>query len=138
VILGLGNDVVKISRIETSIERFGQRFLDRIFTEGEQARARGRPLKAAAGVLAKRFAAKEACAKALGTGFAEGVFWRDIEVVNMKGGRPFLRLAGGAAARLDSMTPPGMRAVLFLSMSDDDPVATAVVTISAEPSRPAP
>ena len=138
MILGLGNDVVNILRIETALERFGQRFLDRIFTSGEQVRAQGRPAKAAAGILAKRFAAKEACAKALGTGFAQGVFWRDIEVINMAGGRPFLRLTGGAAARLAAMTPDGMRAVLFLSMSDDFPIAEAVVAISAEPSRPTP
>ena len=130
MILGIGTDLVDIRRIERSLERFGVRFAARLFTESEQAaaesRARGR-----AAFYAKRFAAKEACAKALGTGFAAGVFWRDIEVTSGPDGAPVIELAGGALHRLNAVTPEGMIARVHLSLSDDHPFALAFVTISA-------
>jgi holo-[acyl-carrier protein] synthase len=133
VILGLGNDLIDIRRIERSLERFGDRFIERMFTPVERARAeRGLPQSRPA-TYAKRFAAKEACAKALGTGFAQGVFWRDIGVVDLGGGRPGLALTGGAAAHLAALVPPGFVARLDLSMSDEYPLAEAVVAISAVP-----
>lgn len=131
MIIGLGNDLIDIRRVETTLERFGQRFIDRVFTEVEQRKSERRAQRAAS--YAKRFAAKEACAKALGTGFRAGVFWRDIGVVNLPSGQPALKLTGGAAARLKQITPPGMVANVALSLTDDFPLAQAIVIISAEP-----
>jgi len=130
VVLGLGSDLCSITRIENSIARFGDRFLDRIFTVHERARAERRPLTRA-GTYAKRFAAKEACAKALGTGFRQGVFFRDIGVVNLPSGAPTLQLAGGAAARLAQLTPIGHSAAIHLTITDDHPWALAIVLITA-------
>ncbi len=130
MILGLGSDLIDIRRIEKSIERFGNRFLERIFTDTERAKAARRPLTTAA-TYAKRFAAKEACAKALGTGFRAGVFWRDMGVVNLPSGRPTLVLTGGALARLELLTPPGMTVRIDLTMTDEPPLAQAMVIISA-------
>jgi holo-[acyl-carrier protein] synthase len=133
VILGLGSDICDIRRIEQAMERFGERFLTRVFTETERAKADRRSGQARAGTYAKRFAAKEACAKALGTGFARGVFMSDLGVVNLPGGQPTLCLSGGAAARLASLLPPGHAARLDLTMTDEYPYAYAQVLISAEP-----
>lgn len=135
MIIGLGSDLVDIRRIEQTIARFGDRFLGRIFTDAERARAARRPEQAAA-TYAKRFAAKEACAKALGTGFRAGVFWRDMGVVNLPSGRPTLILSGGALARLESLLPAGMTARLDLTMTDEPPLAQAMVIISAIPMEP--
>jgi holo-[acyl-carrier protein] synthase len=132
MILGLGSDLCNIERIQNSMDRFGQKFLDRIFTPLEQAKAERRPLLRAA-TYAKRFAAKEACAKALGTGIRQGVFWRTMEVVNLPSGQPTLRLTEGAAARLTTLVPEGMVADVHLSMTDDLPWAQAIVIISARP-----
>jgi holo-[acyl-carrier protein] synthase len=132
MILGLGSDLIDITRIEKSIERFGDRFLDRCFTDLEKAKAKRRPHSTAA-TFAKRFAAKEACAKALGTGFRSGVFWRDMGVVNLPTGQPTLVLTGGALARLQSLTPSGMVARIDLTMTDEPPLAQAMVIISAVP-----
>ncbi len=131
-VIGLGNDLCNIDRIQGSIDRFGQRFIDRIFTPLEQARADRRTLTRTA-TLAKRFAAKEAAAKALGTGFRAGVFFRDIGVVNEPSGRPTLAFTGGAAARLAAITPLGYRASIHLTLTDDHPWAQAIVLITAEP-----
>ena len=135
MILGLGNDIIDIRRIEQSLDRFGDRFIQRIFTSVEQAkserRGAGRHNPRAAS-YAKRFAAKEACAKALGTGLRRGVFWRDMGVVNLPTGQPTLRLTGGALLRLETLTPPGMDASISLTMTDDYPWAEAVVIISAD------
>jgi holo-[acyl-carrier protein] synthase len=131
MILGLGSDMIDIRRIEKTLERHGPRFLSRVFTEQERARAEMRV--GAAATYAKRFAAKEACAKALGTGIRRGVFWRDMGVVNLPGGRPTLKLTGGAAARLAAMTPEGHLARIDLTLTDDYPLASAVVIISAVP-----
>jgi holo-[acyl-carrier protein] synthase len=136
VILGLGSDLIDITRVARSIERFGDRFLNRCFTDIERARAARRPLIADAS-YAKRFAAKEACAKALGTGMRAGVFWRDMGVVNLPGGRPTMVLTGGALARLQAMTPPGMTARIDLTITDEPPLAQAMVIISAVPMEPA-
>ena len=131
MILGLGSDLSDIRRIQNSLERFGDRFKERVFTELERARS---DRKAdAAGSYAKRFAAKEACAKALGTGMRRGVFWRDMGVVNMRSGQPTLALTGGALARLREMTPEGMTAMIHLSLTDDHPYAQAFVIIEARP-----
>ena len=132
MILGLGSDLIDIDRIARSIERYGERFIGRIFTETERAKAARRPLTSAA-TYAKRFAAKEACAKALGTGLRAGVFWRDMGVVNLPGGRPTLVLTGGALARLEAITPPGMSARIDLTITDEPPLAQAMVIISAVP-----
>lgn len=132
MIIGLGSDLCDIRRIERTLARFGARFTDRVFTETERARAERRPLTRA-GTYAKRFAAKEACAKALGTGFRRGVFWRDIGVVNTRLGKPTIELAGGALRRLEEITPQGMRAVIDLTMTDERDLAEAVVIISAIP-----
>ena len=129
MILGLGSDLIDIRRVERSIERFGDRFLLRIFTETERAKSDRRAQRAAS--YAKRFAAKEACSKALGTGFRRGVFWRDLGVVNLPGGKPTMKLTGGALQRLQSMTPEGYEAVIDLSITDDFPLAQAIVIISA-------
>ena len=128
MILGLGNDTIDIGRIERTIERFGRRFIDRVFTETEQRKSDGRAQRAAS--YAKRFAAKEACAKALGTGLRRGVFWRDMGVINLPSGRPTLVLTGGAAAQLQRITPPGYEARIDLSLTDDYPLAQAIVIIS--------
>ncbi len=130
IVLGLGNDLCNIERIQGSLDRFGQRFIDRIFTPLEQAKAERRPLTRA-GTYAKRFAAKEACAKALGTGFKRGVFFRDMGVVNLPSGAPTLQLTGGAAERLAFLTPPGHSALIHLTLTDDHPWAQAVVLITA-------
>ena len=132
VVLGLGNDLCNIERIQASLDRFGQRFVDRIFTPLEQAKAGRRALTRTA-TLAKRFAAKEACAKALGTGFRRGVFFRDIGVVNLSSGAPTLALTGGAAERLAFLTPQGHSATIHLTLTDDHPWAQAVVLITANP-----
>ena len=131
MILGLGSDLIDIRRIEKSIERFGDRFLERIFTENERAKSDRRANRAAS--YAKRFAAKEACSKALGTGFRRGVFWRDMGVVNLPSGKPTMRLSGGALARLTEITPRGHTAVIDLTITDDFPLAQAIVIISAIP-----
>ena len=129
MIIGTGSDLVDIRRIARSLERFGDRFRERVFTDGERARAARKADPAAS--FAKRFAAKEACAKALGTGFSRGVFWRDIEVVNLRSGQPTLRLTGGAAVRLAALVPDGFEAVLHLSLTDEPPLAQAHVMIEA-------
>ena len=131
MILGLGNDLCDIRRIEKSLERFGDRFVQRVFTEIEQKRSEGRATRAAS--YAKRFAAKEACAKALGTGIRGGVFWRDMGVVNMRSGQPTMALTGGALERLHAITPAGMKAVIHLTLTDDHPYAQAFVIIEALP-----
>ncbi len=131
MILGIGSDIIDIRRVERTLERFGRRFTDRIFTETEQRKSDRRANRAAS--YAKRFAAKEACSKALGTGFRHGVFWRDLGVVNLPSGKPTLVLTGGAAARLAELTPPGMRAQIDLTITDDFPQAQAIVIISAVP-----
>jgi holo-[acyl-carrier protein] synthase len=129
MILGLGSDLIDIRRVERSIERFGDRFLVRIFTETERAKSDMRANRAAS--YAKRFAAKEACSKALGTGLRKGVFWRDMGVVNLTGGKPTMTLTGGALERLQHITPSGHRAVIDLSITDDFPLAQAIVIVSA-------
>lgn len=141
MILGIGNDLTNISRIEATLARFGERFLDRIFTPVERAKAERRKgvAQVYAATLAKRFAAKEACSKALGTGFRRGIFWRDIGVVNAPSGQPTILLTGGAAARLAAMTPAGHTATLHVTMTDDYPWAEAMVIIEALPEpSPAP
>jgi holo-[acyl-carrier protein] synthase len=130
VILGVGSDLIDIRRIEQTLARFGDRFIDRVFTAEERRKAERRTNSAA--TYAKRYAAKEACAKALGTGFRGGVFWRDLGVVNLPSGRPTLVLTGGALKRLEAMTPPGMRARIDLTLTDEHPIAQALVIISAE------
>lgn len=131
MILGLGSDLSDIRRIQESLDRFGDRFKQRVFTELERTRSDRKPDAAAS--YAKRFAAKEACAKALGTGMRRGVFWRDMGVINMRSGQPTLALTGGAAERLQEMTPPGMKAVIHLTLTDDHPYAQAFVIIEALP-----
>ena len=133
MILGLGNDVVDIRRIEQTIARHGERFLERVFTPVERAKAERRTERIRAATYAKRFAAKEAAAKALGTGFRAGVFFRDLGVVNLRSGQPTLQMTGGAAARLAAITPPGHQAQVALTMTDEYPYASAVVIISALP-----
>lgn len=133
MILGIGSDLVDIRRVEQTIARFGDRFLGRIFTETERAKSDRRAQRGAS--YAKRFAAKEACAKALGTGFRRGVFWRDMGVVNLPGGKPSLRLTGGALARLRELTPRDHVAHVDLSLTDDFPLAQAIVVISAIPAQ---
>ena len=129
MIIGIGQDIIDIRRIERTLARYGDRFTARVFTEVERARSERRHERAAS--YAKRFAAKEACAKALGTGLARGVVWRDIGVVNQPGGKPGLALSGGAAARLRRLTPPGMAAHVPLTITDDYPQAQALVVIEA-------
>jgi holo-[acyl-carrier protein] synthase len=131
MIIGLGSDTIDIRRIERSIERYGDRFLNRIFTDIERAKSDRRRLRAAS--YAKRFAAKEACAKALGTGLSQGVFWRDMGVVNLPSGKPTIALTGTAARRLERLTPQGCRAQIDVSLTDDFPLAQAIVIISAVP-----
>jgi holo-[acyl-carrier protein] synthase len=131
MILGLGSDLCDIRRIEKILEAHGERFVTRLFTDIERAKSEKRAARAAS--YAKRFAAKEACAKALGTGLNHGVYWRDMGVVNLPGGQPSMALTGGALARLKAMTPPGHRAQINLSITDDFPMAQAIVIISALP-----
>jgi holo-[acyl-carrier protein] synthase len=134
MILGIGNDIIDIRRIEASLERYGDRFIGRVFTDTERMRSERRTTgrhNPRAASYAKRFAAKEACAKALGTGLRRGVFWRDMGVVNLPSGQPTLRLTGGALKRLQAMTPAGHRAEIALTMTDDYPMAEALVIISA-------
>jgi holo-[acyl-carrier protein] synthase len=134
MILGIGSDLIDIRRIEQVLERYGDRFVARIFTEEEQRRSERRRNRAAS--YAKRYAAKEACSKALGTGFREGVYWRDMGVINLTSGRPTMILTGGARARLEAMTPPGMTVRIDLTLTDELPLASAFVVISAEPAAP--
>jgi holo-[acyl-carrier protein] synthase len=129
MILGLGNDIIDIRRVERTIERYGDRFLSRVFTDIERRKSDGRVGRAAS--YAKRFAAKEACAKALGTGFRQGVFWRDMGVVNLPSGRPTLELTGGALQALADLTPEGHEVRIDLTITDDFPMAQAIVIISA-------
>ncbi|MBI3505537.1 MAG: holo-ACP synthase [Proteobacteria bacterium] len=131
MILGLGSDLVDIRRVEKTLARFGTRFTHRLYTEGERAKSERRANSAAS--YARRFAAKEACSKALGTGFRQSVYWRDMEVVNLPGGKPTMRLTGGALARLNKLVPPGMRAQIDVSLTDDPPIAQAIVIITAVP-----
>jgi holo-[acyl-carrier protein] synthase len=131
VIIGLGSDLIDIRRIEKTLDRFGQRFVQRVFTETEQRKSDRRATRAAS--YARRFAAKEACSKALGTGMRKSVFWRDMGVVNLPGGKPTMALTGGALKRLQDITPAGMTAQIDLSITDDFPLAQAIVIISAVP-----
>jgi len=132
IVIGMGSDLCNIERIEASVARFGDRFIQRIYTPTEIAKADRRPFTRVA-TFAKRFAAKEACAKALGTGFRKGVFFRDMGVVNLPSGQPTLALTGGAALRLQSITPEGMVADIHLTLTDDHPWAQAMVLITARP-----
>ena len=131
MIIGIGSDLCDIRRIERSIERFGTRFTDRVFTETERAKSDRRANRAAS--YAKRFAAKEACCKALGTGIRMGVFWRDMGVVNLPSGQPTMELSGAALERLRTLTPAGHTPVLHLTITDDYPLAQAFVVIEARP-----
>ncbi|MCV6547482.1 MAG: holo-ACP synthase [Cohaesibacter sp.] len=131
MILGTGNDLIDIRRIENSLDRFGERFIQRIFTEKEQAKSERRKNRAAS--YAKRFAAKEACSKALGTGLNHGVFWRDMGVSNLPSGKPTMHLTGGALKRLNAMVPDGFVPQIDLTITDDYPLAQAYVIISAYP-----
>lgn len=131
MIIGIGNDLMDIRRIEKTLERHGERFTNRVFTDIERAKSDRRKLRAAS--YAKRFAAKEACAKALGTGLSQGVFWRDMGVVNLPGGKPTLALTGGAAERLAQILPPGHVADIHLTITDEFPLAQAIVIIYARP-----
>ncbi|WP_376092122.1 holo-ACP synthase [Roseomonas sp. CCTCC AB2023176] len=133
MILGIGNDIVDIRRIERTMERHGDRFLTRVFTDIERAKAERRTERIRAGTYAKRFAAKEAASKALGTGFSAGVFLRDLGVVNLASGQPTMRMTGGAAARLAHLTPPGHEARVHLTMTDEYPYAESFVIIEAIP-----
>jgi len=132
MILGIGSDIVDVRRIERVIERHGGRFLARVYTRTERAKADGRAKRIE--TYAKRFAAKEACAKALGTGLRAGVFWRDMGVVNLPSGRPTMKLTGGALKRLQAITPAGYEARIDLTITDEGPMAQALVVISAVPS----
>lgn len=131
MIIGLGSDLIDVRRVEKTLERHGERFIARIFTDIERAKSERRRNRAAS--YAKRFAAKEACAKALGTGLARGVFWRDMGVVNLPGGKPTMALTGGAARRLEEITPAGHEADIHLTITDDFPLAQAIVIIYARP-----
>ena len=131
MIIGVGNDMIDIRRIEASIERFGDRFINRIFTQVEQTKSDRRKQRAAS--YAKRFAAKEACSKALGTGFRKSVYWRDMGVVNEPSGRPTMNLTGGALKQLESLMPNDCKPVIHVTITDDFPWAQAIVIISAEP-----
>jgi len=136
MIIGIGSDLIDIRRVEKTLGRHGERFIRRVYTDIEQAKSEGRAARAAS--YAKRFAAKEACAKALGTGMAQGVFWRDMGVVNLPGGKPTMALTGGAAARLESLMPAGHKAAIHLTITDDYPLAQAFVIIEALPAAQAP
>jgi len=131
MIVGIGSDLCDIRRIERSLQRFGERFTHRVFTEGERDKSDRRAARAPS--YARRFAAKEACAKALGTGMSQGVFWRDMEVVNMPGGKPTMRLTGGALQRLSALMPAGHEPIVHVSLTDDPPLAQAFVVIEARP-----
>ena len=133
MILGIGSDMIDIRRIEQAMERYGDRFLERIFTDAERRKCDRRANRSAS--YARRFAAKEACSKALGTGFRCGVFWRDLGVVNLASGRPCMRLTGGALRRLEEITPEGMTARLNVTLTDEPPLAQAVVVITAVPAK---
>lgn len=135
MIVGIGSDLCDITRIARSLERFGDRFTHRIFTAGERQRSERRPgIRAAS--YARRFAAKEACSKALGTGFRQSIFWRDLEVVNLPSGQPTMRLHGPAALRLASLTPQGYEAVIHVTLTDEPPLAQAFVIIEMRPVKP--
>ena len=131
MIIGIGSDLIDIRRVSATLDRFGERFIGRVFTAVERDRSERRRMRAAS--YAKRFAAKEACAKALGTGLSRGVFWRDMGVVNMRGGKPTMALTGGAAERLEQLTPKGHRALIHVTITDDHPLAQAFVIIEAVP-----
>ena len=131
MILGIGNDIIDIRRIEKTIARFGDKFIQRIFTEVEQKKSDRRANRAAS--YAKRYAAKEACSKALGTGFRAGVFWKDMGVVNLPSGKPTMALTGGALERLKAITPPGMVPQIDISITDEEEMAYVIVIISANP-----
>lgn len=131
MIIGIGSDLIDITRIQRTLDRFGDRFINRVFTPVEREKSERRANRAES--YARRYAAKEAGAKALGTGLNRGVFWRDIGVVNLLGGKPTLVLTGGAAARLAELTPPGMRAQIDVSLTDEPPLAQAIVIITAVP-----
>jgi holo-[acyl-carrier protein] synthase len=137
MIIGIGSDLIDIRRVAKVIERHGDRFLDRIFTDAERAKAerRAKNHNMVVATYAKRFAAKEACSKALGTGIRRGVWWRDMGVINLAGGRPTMLLTGGALARLEALTPAGFKPQIDLSITDDWPLAQAFVIISAIDSR---
>ena len=132
MILGIGTDLANIDRIQGTMDRFGDRFINRIFTDREQAKANSRPLSVAA-TYAKRWAAKEACSKALGTGLRMGISWKDMAVSNLASGQPVMHVTGWAAARLASMTPPGHQAVIHVTLTDDHPWAQAFVVIESRP-----
>ncbi|WP_295813282.1 holo-ACP synthase [uncultured Nitratireductor sp.] len=129
MIIGIGSDLIDIRRVAKTLDRYGDRFTQRVFTETERAKSDKRRERAAS--YAKRFAAKEACSKALGTGISRGVFWRDMGVVNLPGGKPTMKLSGSARTRLDDMTPAGMKALVHLTITDDYPLAQAFVIIEA-------
>lgn len=131
MIIGIGSDLIDIRRVEKTLARFGDRFTNRCFTEIERTKSDRRLLRAAS--YAKRYAAKEACSKALGTGFRKGVFWRDLGVINLPGGKPTMKLTGGALKRLEDMTPVGMDVQIDLTITDEPPIAEAMVIISAAP-----
>ena len=131
MIVGIGSDLSDIRRIQASLDRFGERFTQRVFTEVERKRSERKGGRAAS--YAKRFAAKEACSKALGTGIRRGVFWRDMGVVNLPSGQPTMKLTGGAAAQLSALIPPGMEPFIHVSLTDDHPYAQAFVVIEARP-----
>ena len=133
MIIGLGNDIIDIRRIEKTLDRYGERFLGRVFTDIERQKSERRAQRASS--YAKRFAAKEACAKALGTGLRRGVYWRDMGVINLPSGRPTMRLTGGAARQLSAITPDGYEARIDLTLTDDFPLAEAVVIISGLPEK---
>ena len=132
MILGIGTDLCNIERIEGTLARFGERFLNRVFTEREQRKADSRP-RAIAATYAKRWAAKEACSKALGTGLRMGISWKDMAVSNLRTGQPVMHVTGWAKERLDSMTPPGFEAIIHVTLTDDHPWAQAFVVIEARP-----
>jgi len=134
MILGIGSDIIDIRRVQKVIERHGERFLSRIFTDVERAKAERRAKSV--DTYAKRFAAKEACSKALGTGIRQGVWWRDMGVVNLPGGRPTMKLTGGALRRLEALTPAGHEVRIDLTITDEFPMAQAFVVISAVPRAP--
>ena len=134
MMIGVGSDLIDIRRVERILERFGKRFINRIFTPLERQKAERRRNRVE--TYAKRFAAKEACSKALGTGFRRGVFWRDMGVVNLPGGKPSMELTGGALKRLQELTPPGMKAQIDLTLTDEPPLGQALVIISMVPASP--
>ena len=131
MIIGIGNDIIDIRRVERTLERFGERFVQRIFTSTERARSDRRAKRVES--YAKRFAAKEACSKDLGTGFRRGVYWRDMGVLNLASGKPTMELKGGAAKRLAELVPAGMKAQIDITITDEPPIAQAIVIISATP-----